>query len=133
MKGDRELCTAAVAQDGKALQWASEEMKGDRELCTAAVTQNWYTFEWASEEMKGDRELCMAAVVQDASALKHVSQVLKADPSFVTAVRDEIGALRWEPSAQEWSRGRSEQEREWRPGCGYPPAAAWRERASTLG
>ena len=40
MTGVRELCTAAVTQDGKALQWASEEMKGDRELCTAAVAQN---------------------------------------------------------------------------------------------
>ena len=40
MKGDRELCTAAVTQDGKALKWASEEMKGDRELCTAAVIQD---------------------------------------------------------------------------------------------
>ena len=27
-------------QDGRALEWASEEMKGDRELCTAAVAQN---------------------------------------------------------------------------------------------
>ena len=25
--------------DGQALQWASEEMKGDRELCMAAVAQ----------------------------------------------------------------------------------------------
>ena len=40
MKGDRELCTAAVAQNGMALQWASEEMKGDRELCMAAVAQD---------------------------------------------------------------------------------------------
>ena len=39
MKGDRELCMAAVAQDGRALEWASEEMKGDRELCMAAVVQ----------------------------------------------------------------------------------------------
>ena len=27
-------------QNWRALEWASEEMKGDRELCTAAVTQN---------------------------------------------------------------------------------------------
>ena len=39
MKGDRELCTAAVTQDWKALQWVSEEMKGDRELRMAAVTE----------------------------------------------------------------------------------------------
>ena len=27
-------------QNGKALQWAWEEMKGDRELCTAAVAHD---------------------------------------------------------------------------------------------
>ena len=40
MKGDRELCMAAVAQNGQALQWASEEMKGDRDVCKAAVAQD---------------------------------------------------------------------------------------------
>ena len=52
-------------QDGQALQWASEEMKGDRELCMAAVAQNGLALKWASEEMKGDRGLCTAAVAQD--------------------------------------------------------------------
>ena len=54
MKGDRELCMAAVAQDWRALEWASEEMKGDRELCTAAVAQDGKALQWVSEEMKGD-------------------------------------------------------------------------------
>ena len=44
-------------QDWKALQWASEEMKGDRELCMAAVGQTGLQLEFVSEEMKGDREL----------------------------------------------------------------------------
>ena len=61
-------------QDGKALQWASEEMKGDRELCTAAVAHDGQALEWASEEMKGDRELCMAAVAQDWHAHKYPSR-----------------------------------------------------------
>ena len=51
-------------QEGYALQHCSEEMKGDRELCTAAVTQNGYALQHCSEEMKGDRELCTAAVAQ---------------------------------------------------------------------
>ena len=51
-------------QDGRALEWTSQEMKGDRELCTAAVAQDWRALQHASEEMKGDRELCMAAVAQ---------------------------------------------------------------------
>ena len=62
MKGDRELCMAAVAQDGMALEWASEEMKGDRELCTAAVAQNWRAFEFASNELKNDESMVMAAL-----------------------------------------------------------------------
>ena len=37
--GDRELCMAAVVQDWEALEFVSEEMKGDCELCTAAVSQ----------------------------------------------------------------------------------------------
>ena len=45
-------------QDGEALHWASEEMKGDRELCTAAVAQTWEALAFASEEMKGDRASC---------------------------------------------------------------------------
>ena len=43
------------------MKWASEEMKGDRELCTAAVAQNWQALEWASEEMKGDKEILLGA------------------------------------------------------------------------
>ena len=37
MKGDRKLCTAAVAQDGRAIQYASEEMKQNRDICMAAI------------------------------------------------------------------------------------------------
>ena len=43
MKNDRELCTAAVAQNGDILR----ELANDRELCTAADAQ--------SSEMNGDR------------------------------------------------------------------------------
>jgi len=71
MKGDRELCMAAVAQDWRALQYASEELKGDRELCMAAVAQNGRALEFASQEMKGDRELCMAAVADHGNHLDH--------------------------------------------------------------
>ena len=63
-----------------------KEMKGDRELCTAAVTQNWQAFKCATEKMKGDRELCMAAVAQDWRALEFVSQEMKGDREFFTAV-----------------------------------------------
>ena len=62
MKGDRELCTAAVAQDWQALEFASEEMKGDRELCTAAVAKNAYALRYASEAIKINEEIVVTAV-----------------------------------------------------------------------
>ena len=36
-------------QDGQALQWASEKMKGDRELCMAAVAQDWDAIQYMPE------------------------------------------------------------------------------------
>ena len=35
-------------QDGRALEFVSQEMKGDRELCTAAVTQDGLALQFAS-------------------------------------------------------------------------------------
>merc|ERR1712232_1532618 len=64
MKGDRELCTAAVAKNETALQWASEEMKGDREVCKAAVAQDAYALDYMSDEMKRNSEVVVAAVLQ---------------------------------------------------------------------
>merc|ERR1712232_102231 len=73
MKGDRELCMAAVAQAGHQLEFVSEELKGDREVCMAAVAQDWHTLQHCSGEMKGDRELCMAAITQNYHALVYAS------------------------------------------------------------
>ncbi len=49
----RTLNCLQQQQDGLALEHASQEMKGDRELCTAAVAQDGLALEHASQEMKG--------------------------------------------------------------------------------
>ena len=99
MKGDRELCMAAVAQDWRALQWARDEVKGDRELCTAAVAQDGRALEHVSEEIKCDRELCMAAVTQNGHACQYCSAELQKDPkiSAIVAVRQNAQRLRDAP------------------------------------
>ena len=75
MKGDRELCTAAVAQHWKALEWASEEMKGNRELCMAAVAEDWHAFEYVGHKMKNDEEVLRAGIQHfwDAGGKAHVA------------------------------------------------------------
>jgi hypothetical protein len=52
---------AVVQQNGKALEYASEELRGDREVVLAAVQQHWGALEYASEGLKGDREVVLAA------------------------------------------------------------------------
>ena len=85
IRGDRELCMAAVIKDGLALEFVSQEMKGDRELCTAAAAQDGLALEFVSQGMKGDRELCTAAAAQDGLALEFVSQGMKGDRELCTA------------------------------------------------
>ena len=69
MKGDRELCTAAVAQDGGALQYCSAELQKDLKISTiAAVRRNGHALKDAPEEMKGNRDVCKAAVAQAGQA-----------------------------------------------------------------
>ena len=46
MKGDREMCTAAVAQNGCS---EAPEMKCDREMRTATVGQNEAALKYCSE------------------------------------------------------------------------------------
>ena len=59
MKGDRELCTEAVAHDGKAhSNWLSEEMQGPRAVHGCGLPLN----NLITGEMKVDRELCMDTV-----------------------------------------------------------------------
>ena len=43
------------------MEWASEEMKGDRELCTAAVADCWSAYQFASDRMRDDIEVAIAA------------------------------------------------------------------------
>ena len=97
MKGDRELCTAAVTQNGLALEHTSPELKKDMEILQAAfqqmelktpaeemrysrsrwlaaVKQKGQALRAAPEEMKGDRELCTAAVTEDWEALEWASK-----------------------------------------------------------
>lgn len=67
MKDD--LCTAAVTQNGHALNWAAQEMKRDIDVVRAAVRQEKAAIKYAlwrdSKEMKRDRELCTAAVTPE--------------------------------------------------------------------
>ena len=85
----------AVSENGRALQYATEELKGDRKIVMAAVSKNGGALQYATEELKGDRKIVMTAVSNDGLALQHATEELKCDREIVmTAVSVDGLALR---------------------------------------
>ena len=73
VQADREVCLAAVSQDGLVLKYCSKELQEDRELCLAAVTNSGRALEYCST-FRSDYELCSAAVLQNRAALHYCSK-----------------------------------------------------------
>jgi hypothetical protein len=96
LKSDKEVVLAAVAQTVAALKYVSEELKGDKEVILVVVTQNGWALNYASKELKGDKEVVLAAVKQNRNALEYASEELKADKEFMmAAVTKNIHALEY--------------------------------------
>jgi sulfur carrier protein ThiS len=70
---DKNIVLAAVKKNGRALQYASEELKEDRELVLTAVQQNGRALQFASKNLKENREFILEAVQQNALALEYAA------------------------------------------------------------
>ena len=66
MKGDRELCTAAVTEHGFAFAYASDEIKKDASFVKALLEPGrncaWQVFSLASASLKDDEGNVLAAI-----------------------------------------------------------------------
>jgi len=82
-----EIALAAVSQDGRALQFASDDLKADKEVVLAAVAQNGSALQFASDELKADKEVVLTAVAQNGWALFLASDELQADQEVLDAAR----------------------------------------------
>ena len=63
----------AVKQDGRALEFASEEPRGHRDVVLEAVKQDGRALEFASEEPRGHRDVVLEAVKQNGAALRYAT------------------------------------------------------------
>jgi hypothetical protein len=77
----REICLAAVKQNGKALAYAKDKTPG---LCMAAIENNAEALEFVPEELKTEA-LCLTAVRKDGSLLEFVPEELRS-PELLAAV-----------------------------------------------
>jgi hypothetical protein len=72
-KNNKSALIALVKQDGRALQFASEEMKDNKEIVLIAVKKDGYALQFASERLKDDDEVVSEAIVIFYSALQFAS------------------------------------------------------------
>ena len=80
---DREVVLVALAENGNALQYASQALKADREVVLVALAQNGNALEHASVELKADWGVVLAAVVKDSFALRFASPALRGDSTLI--------------------------------------------------
>ena len=62
-----EVVTAACAQNGEALEYASLARRADREVVLVAVRENGFALEYAADELRANREVVRAAIEQSAT------------------------------------------------------------------
>ena len=70
---------AAVAQNGNALQYASEDLKADKDVVLAAVMQDGFALCFTSKDLKDCNEIVLVAVAQDCDAVRFASDNLRKD------------------------------------------------------
>lgn len=87
-KRTKETVLLAVQQNGNALMFAPPECQDDCEVVSAAVAQDSRAIKWASERLKGDKGLVLDAVTKNGFALSFVSRELRADEDVISAAVD---------------------------------------------
>lgn len=66
-----------MAQNGYALEYASEELRGDKEVALIAMAQYGFALRFASENLRGDKEVVLVAVDNQKAALKFAQEDLR--------------------------------------------------------
>jgi hypothetical protein len=94
LRSDRDVVMPLVAQNGNALQHASEALRNDKEVVLAAVAQSGWALQYALDALRNDKEVVLAAVAQRGSALQDASEALQGDKEVVlTAAAQDSHAL----------------------------------------
>lgn len=93
LRAQRDFMQAALALDASTIRWAAEDLQHDRQLVLDAVAHHWCAFKYASDEFRGDKEVVFAALAQDARALEFVSEELRGDPEMQKAAAQGRGAF----------------------------------------
>ena len=83
LRNDTDVAAVAVAQHGRALQFASARLQNDKDVVSVAVAQNGNALARASTELQNDKDVVSIAVAQNDRALRFASTELQNDMDVV--------------------------------------------------
>ena len=91
LRADRGVVTAAVSQDGRALQHVDARLCADEGVVTAACASHGMALALAHPDLRGNRAVVLAAVQQDGRALRYASEQLRNDREVCRVSADSMG------------------------------------------
>lgn len=94
-RADRILVLAAVkASQGRALEYASQQLRGDKQVVLEAVSRNGLSLRHATPAIRFDRGVVLAAIRECPMALEHAHDSLRHEHDIIlTAVRLSVRAV----------------------------------------
>ena len=91
MREDPTYMLAAVTQDARSLEFASDLLKADPGIVLAAVTQKGYALDYASDSLKDNYAIVLAAATRAGGSLQYASDLLKNNYGIVLAAVTQEG------------------------------------------
>ena len=82
-KNDKKIVLEALKQDGRALQYVSEELRNDEEIVLAAVKQKGFALKYVPTQFKNSKKIVLEAVKQYGVALQFASLRIQNDKEVV--------------------------------------------------
>lgn len=92
-KNNEEIVRIAINQNGNALKYANGKLQNKKKIVLAAVEQNGEAIKYASHKLKNNKQIALAAVKQNGSALKYVGHKFKNNKQIVLAIIEQNGRI----------------------------------------
>lgn len=86
VRNDPRIVARAVKGNGRAFNFATQELKQNRSFVLSLVRMNGCVLQAASDELKGDQEIVLAAASQNEHALKYGWKELRRDRNFILSL-----------------------------------------------
>mmetsp|Transcript_50185 Transcript_50185/g.92710 ORF Transcript_50185/g.92710 Transcript_50185/m.92710 type:complete len:337 (-) Transcript_50185:7-1017(-) len=93
LRGSYDIVMTAVSANGYSLQYATADLQANPNVVSAAIAQAGTCLQFASDALRADRDTVWLAVCRNGDALKYAADALRSDKDLVLkAVQSQYGS-----------------------------------------